>query len=165
MLFSMSQFSGQLKFYCQKRMFKSMFFHLVKLKMMGWLICEFKDGLIYKNNPLWTSSVKTIKIMLYCDEPVCAKPLGNKIKKWKFFALYFVLGNLPSRKRSMLSSINLAILCKTKCYERKTNSSYPRQIQELYFLTFIFHNTILKAWTVIQSLIVWLGRRSSKRRG
>ena len=45
------------------------------------LICEFKDGLIYKNNPLWTSSVKTIKIMLYCDELVCAKPLRNKIKK------------------------------------------------------------------------------------
>ena len=45
------------------------------------LICEFKDGLIYKNNHLWTSSVKPIKIMLYCDELVCAKPLGNKIKK------------------------------------------------------------------------------------
>ena len=33
--FSMSQYSGQLKFFCQDRMFKSMFFHLVTLKMMG----------------------------------------------------------------------------------------------------------------------------------
>ena len=47
------------------------------------LICEFKDGLIYENNPLWTSSNKTIYIVLYCDEFVCANPLGNKVKKYK----------------------------------------------------------------------------------
>ena len=43
------------------------------------LICEFKDGLIYKNNPFWTSSNKTIQIMLHCDYFVCANPLGNKV--------------------------------------------------------------------------------------
>ena len=32
--------------------------------------------------------------------------------------LYFVLGNLPRKKRSMLSSINLAILCKTIFIEK-----------------------------------------------
>ena len=54
------------------------------------LIYEFKDVLIYKNNPLWTSSNKTIQIMLYCDEFVCANPLGNKFKNVKFlpFTLY-----------------------------------------------------------------------------
>ena len=60
----------------------------------GGLICEFKDGLIYKNNPLWTSSNKTIQIMLYCDEFVGAGPLGNKVKKCQISALYIVLGNL-----------------------------------------------------------------------
>ena len=34
-------------------------------------------------------------------------------------------------------------------YRRKTNSSFLRQILELNFLTFIFHYTILKAWTPI----------------
>ena len=82
------------------------------------LICEFKDGLIYENNPLWTSSNKTIYIVLYCDEFVCANPLGNKVKKYKISAIYFVLGNLPRKKRSMLSSINLAILCKTTFIEK-----------------------------------------------
>ena len=77
------------------------------------LICKFKDGLIYKNNPLWTYLNKTIQIMLYCDEFVCAKPLGNKVKKYKISALCFVLGNLLRKKRSMLGSFNLAILCKT----------------------------------------------------
>ena len=54
------------------------------------MICEFKDGLIYKNNPEWTSSNKTIQIMLYCDEFVCTNPLGNKVKNVKFlpFTLY-----------------------------------------------------------------------------
>ena len=56
--------------------------------------------------------------MLYCDEFVCANPLGNKVKKYKISAIYFVLGNLPSKKRSMLSSINLAILCKTTFIEK-----------------------------------------------
>ena len=79
----------------------------------GGLICEFKDGLIYENNPLWTSSNETIQIILYCDEFVCASPLGSKVKKCKSFALYFVLSNLPRKKRSMLILINLAILCKT----------------------------------------------------
>ena len=52
--------------------------------------------------------VKFIKIIL-------------KVKKCKVSALYFVLGNLPSKKRSMLSSINLTILCKTVFVE---NYSY-----------------------------------------
>ena len=76
------------------------------------LIYEFKDVLIYKNNPLWTSSNKTIQIMLSCYEFVCANPLGSKVKKCKISALQFVLGNLPRKTRSMLSSINSAILCK-----------------------------------------------------
>ena len=82
------------------------------------LICEFKDDLIDKNNPLWTSSIKTMQIMLYCDEFVCANPLGNKVKKCKISALYFVLDNLPRKKHSMLSSINLAILYKTIFIEK-----------------------------------------------
>ena len=77
------------------------------------LISEFKGGLICQNSPLWTSSIKTTQIVLYCDEFVCANPLGNKVKKCKISALYFVLGNLPREKLSMLSSIDLAILCKT----------------------------------------------------
>ena len=80
------------------------------------LIPEFKDVLIYKNNPLWTSS--NIQIMLYWDEFVCADPFGNKVKKCKISALYFVLSNLPRKKRSILSSINLVVLCKTIFIEK-----------------------------------------------
>ena len=31
----------------------------------------------------------------------CAIPLGNKVKKCKISAFYFVLGNLPREKRSV----------------------------------------------------------------
>ena len=51
-------------------------------------------------------------IMLYCDEFVSANPLGNKAKKCKISAFYFVLGNLSRKKLSLFSSINLEILCK-----------------------------------------------------
>ena len=43
-------------------------------------ICEFKDVLIYKNNPLQSSSNKTLKVNLYSVEPTCAKTLGKKLK-------------------------------------------------------------------------------------
>ena len=112
----MSQYSGQLKFFCRKSMYKSVFSSGDTEN--GGLMCEFKDGLIYKNNPLWTSSNKTIQIMLYCDEFVCVNPLGKKVKKCKISALYVVLGNLPRKKRSMLSSVDLAILCKTIYIEK-----------------------------------------------
>ena len=56
--------------------------------------------------------------MFYCDEFVSAKPFENKIKECKISALYFVLVNLPKNKRAMLSSINLAILCKTIFIEK-----------------------------------------------
>ena len=59
-----------------------------------------------------------MQIMLYCDEFVCANPLGNKVKKCKISALYFVLRNIPRKKRSILSSINLVILCKAIFIEK-----------------------------------------------
>ena len=56
--------------------------------------------------------------MSYCDEFVYANSFGKKVKKYKISALYFVFGNLPRKKRAMLSSINLAILCKSIFIEK-----------------------------------------------
>ena len=61
--------------------------------------------------------------MLYRDEFFWANPLGNKVKKRKISALYFVLGNLPRKKRPMFSSITLAILCKTIFIEKYGHES------------------------------------------
>ena len=66
-----------------------------RLQDMSWTRVE--D--VFKTN-------KCLLGMFYCDEFVSAKPLGNKVKKYKISALYFVIGNLPKNKRAMLSSIN-----------------------------------------------------------
>ena len=63
------------------------------------LICEFKVGLIFKNNTTRTSSDKTLYIMLYCDGFVFATPLGNKVKQCKISAFYVVLKQLTKKKR------------------------------------------------------------------
>ena len=63
------------------------------------LICEFKVGLIFKNNTTRTSSNKTLYIMLYCDGFVFATPLGNKVKQCKISAFYVVLKQLTKKKR------------------------------------------------------------------
>ena len=89
------------------------------------LICEFKDGLIYKNNPLWTSSIQ-IKQCKSCYTVMNLFVLTHwdtKFKNVKSSALYFVLGNLPRKERSMLSSINLEILYKTIFIEKYGHES------------------------------------------
>ncbi len=49
---------------------------------------------------------------VFVDEFELANPLGTSRKKHKMFSLYWVLANLPSKDRSSLQSIQLAILCR-----------------------------------------------------
>ena len=61
---------------------------------------------------MFQSSRKILQIILYCDEFVSANPIGHNVKKIEILASYFSLGKIPQKKRSLLSKINLAILCK-----------------------------------------------------
>ena len=47
---------------------------------------------------------------MYHDDFGVSNPLGNKIKKYKTSAFYFVLGNIPTKYRSHLKDIQLALL-------------------------------------------------------
>lgn len=48
---------------------------------------------------------------MYIDDFEICNPLGTSRKKHKICAVYWVLGNLPLKYRSSLSSINLGLLC------------------------------------------------------
>ena len=77
----------------------------------GGIIKEFRDGTVFKTNPLFQSDDTVLQINLYFDDFVATNPLGNKTSKYKISAFYFVLGNLPRKKRSLLTSIHLLLLC------------------------------------------------------
>ncbi|XP_026116308.1 uncharacterized protein LOC113094884 [Carassius auratus] len=83
----------------------------------------FRDGLFYKENPLFSRQELSFAIVLYIDDFEVCNPLGTSRKKNKVCAVYWVLGNLPIKYRSSLQSIYLAILCnsndiKTFGYEK-----------------------------------------------
>lgn len=77
------------------------------------LILDFCDGLHCKSNAS-LSEHQSLQILLYSDDFCVANPLGNKVKKLKFSAYYFILGNVSPKVRSKLNMIQLACLCPTE---------------------------------------------------
>lgn len=74
---------------------------------------SFRDGLHCKQNSLLSGQDLSISIGLYVDDFEVCNPLGTSRKTHKLCAEYWVLCNLPPGSYSSLSSIYLAILCKT----------------------------------------------------
>lgn len=74
---------------------------------------SFLDGDYFKGNPVLSGQDFGVSITLYIDDFEICNPLGTSRKKHKVCGIYWVLANLPKRYKSSLSSIYLALLCKT----------------------------------------------------
>lgn len=77
--------------------------------------CEYstyRDGSYCKENDLLGGEGLKIAIGLYTDDFEVGNPLGTSKKAYKMTAVYWVLANMPSKYRSTLHSIQLALLCK-----------------------------------------------------
>lgn len=73
------------------------------------------DGDNFKRNPILSHEGVTLSITLYIDNFEVCNCLGtSRHKKHKVCGVYWVLANLPRRYKSSLSSIYLALLCKTE---------------------------------------------------
>ena len=70
------------------------------------------DGEYYKQNPFLSDGLR-IAVNLYVDDFEICNPLGTSCKKHKLFGVYWILGNLPPGSHSTLTSIYLAVLCKS----------------------------------------------------
>lgn len=74
---------------------------------------SFQDGEFFKQNEFLSSGELRISVTLYVDEFEVCNPLGTSRKKHKLCAMYWILSNLPPGQHSSLSSIYLAVLCKS----------------------------------------------------
>lgn len=63
--------------------------------------------------PLLSGEDQCISLALYIDDFEVCNPLGTSRKKHKVCAIYWVIANLPVKYRSSLSSIYLALLCRS----------------------------------------------------
>ena len=73
-----------------------------------------RDGQYFKQNPFLSEGEGfRIALHLYVDDFEICNPLGTSRKKHKLCGVYWVLGNLPPGSHSKLTSIYLAVLCKS----------------------------------------------------
>ncbi|XP_035848765.1 uncharacterized protein LOC118493311 [Sander lucioperca] len=72
-----------------------------------------RDGEYYKQNHFLSAEGLRIAVNLYVDDFEICNPLGTSRKKHKLCGVYWVLGNLPPGSHSTLTSIYLAVLCKS----------------------------------------------------
>lgn len=76
------------------------------------VVRDISDGTKVRGNSFFHENPHGLQILLYHDDFEVSNPLGNKVKKYKISAFYFVLGNLEPKYRSRLSLIPLVLLCK-----------------------------------------------------
>lgn len=75
---------------------------------------SFRDGDHYKTNTFLAVDELRIFIKLYIDDFEVCNPLGTSRKKHKLCGVYWSLDNLPPGSHSVLSSIYLAVVCKSE---------------------------------------------------
>lgn len=72
-----------------------------------------RDGIYFKENIFFNEEDLKLSVSLYVDDFEVCNPLGTSRKTHKLCGVYWILNNLPSGSHSALSSIYLAVLCKT----------------------------------------------------
>ena len=91
----------------------------VRQQFMHPITCEngyqdFHDGLVFKQNCLFSRSDLALQIILYQDAFEISNPIGSPKKKRKLLAVYYTLHNFHYFNSSKIDSFQLSLLCKDK---------------------------------------------------
>ena len=82
------------------------------------ILKDFCDGEFCKDNILFSNNRISLKLYLFFDEFEVVNPIGAHRKKHKIGGFYYILGNIPPEKRSVLNGIQLVMLCKSSDIKR-----------------------------------------------
>ncbi len=74
---------------------------------------SFRDGQFFKDNHFLSEGELRVLLNFYVDDFEICNPLGTSRKKHKICGVYWTLSNLPPGCHSSLSSIYLALLCRS----------------------------------------------------
>lgn len=91
---------------------------------------SYADGQYFTESPLLAKDEFTVALILYIDDFEVANPLGTSKLKHKMCAVYWVIANIPAKYQSTLSSIQLALLCKTSTVKE---CGYAKVFQPLIY--------------------------------
>ena len=75
---------------------------------------SFGDGLFFKDSHFLSVGELRVLLNLYVDDFEICNPLGTSHKKHKICGIYWNFSNLPPGSHSSLSSIYLALLCRSE---------------------------------------------------
>lgn len=75
--------------------------------------CFIRDGTYLKENPFLSGDELKLCLTIYIDDFELCNPLGTSWKKHKLCCIYWILNNLAQGSHSALTSIYLAVLCKS----------------------------------------------------
>lgn len=76
---------------------------------------SYKDGSAFKQSPLFSAEGIVIRLHLYVDDFEVCNPIGSRRGVHKLTAVYFVIGNIPTKFWSQTDNIHLCLLARTKC--------------------------------------------------
>ncbi|XP_037401910.1 uncharacterized protein LOC119265406 isoform X2 [Pygocentrus nattereri] len=86
------------------------------------------DGSFLKQNTFFCGQELKLPLVVYIDDFEVCNPLGTSRKKHKVTAVYWVFADIPATLRSTLTSIYLAVLCKTADVNQY---GYPKVMEPL----------------------------------
>ena len=61
------------------------------------LLCDYKDGTIFKSHEFFRRHLIALRLHFYADEFEACNPIGTKRGKHKVFAVYYTIGNLQAK--------------------------------------------------------------------
>lgn len=103
-----------LKYFCQDNSVKKYLNSTNCNTTDGDLYYDIQSGRVFQQNIFFKEFPTALQIILFQDSFEVVNPLGSSKTKHKVLAVYYTIGNLDPRCRSIIDPIQLVLLCKEK---------------------------------------------------
>ena len=109
--------------------------HIVQASSVAQTYNDVHDGKVYKQNAFYKDNPNALQILLFQDSFEVVNPLGSARGKHKILAVYYTLGNIDARCRSVIDPMQLVLLCKEKSIKYFGQEAvFSRLVQDIKFL-------------------------------
>ena len=119
-----------------------------------------QDGSHFQENSFLSGDELRILITLYVDDFEICNPLDTSRRKHTLCGIYWTLSNLPPGSHSSLSSIYLAVLCKSDDGEKalfwQCLTSSASRYENSGGRVFICSEDVLKEWFKLLQQKIWV---------